>query len=624
MGSSFFGLTIAASGLNAAHASINTTANNVSNVNTTGYSKQQVNLVASSAIRSYQKFGSTGTGVTAESVTQMRDLYYDEKYWNNQSSLGLYTKKLYYMEQIQNYFSDGTLSSSTTASTGFSSVYAKMFNALDSLKSSAADLSKRAEFVGKAQELCTYFNSTSIRLSELQTSINDEIKSTVDQVNSISKRIAILNKQINIIEMEGGHANELRDQRAMLVDDLSEIVPVTAEEREVTNSNFPDMKTGATYYTVKINGQMLVDNYEYNSLDCKIREERYNQSDVDGLYDVVWKDSNATFDATASVMSGSLKAMFEVRDGNNNDNLTGRVTSTSSNTMTITNPSITDVNKMNMPEEGVIMVNSTQYKYSGFECTTDKDGNISSYTFVLEKPLTTDERGKISGKQLMVGDSVDYMGIPYYMNQMNEFLRSFTKAFNEIQQQGVDLYDNETGSFFVGKHEVLGTEQQFLESLVEKDEDGNVVGGVEFNNLSDTYYRLTASNVLVAKDIQHDPKKFATTTSIEGGVIDAYDLLDATLKLEKDTELFRGGGGDTFLQCIYADVTVDTQECEIFKDNYKNISNAITNQRMSISGVDEDEEALDLMKFQNAYNLSSKCISVMAEMYDRLILETGV
>lgn len=624
MGSSFFGLTIAASGLNAAHASINTTANNVSNVNTTGYSKQQVNLVASSAIRSYQKFGSTGTGVTAESVTQMRDLYYDEKYWNNQSSLGLYTKKLYYMEQIQNYFSDGTLSSSTTASTGFSSVYAKMFNALDSLKSGAADLSKRAEFVGKAQELCTYFNSTSTRLSELQTSINDEIKSTVDQVNSISKRIAILNKQINIIEMEGGHANELRDQRAMLVDDLSEIVPVTAEEREVTNSNFPDMKTGATYYTVKINGQMLVDNYEYNSLDCKIREERYNQSDVDGLYDVVWKDSNATFDATASVMSGSLKAMFEVRDGNNNDNLTGRVTSTSSNTMTITNPSITDVNKMNMPEEGVIMVNSTQYKYSSFECTTDKDGNISSYTFVLDKPLTTDERGKISGKQLMVGDSVDYMGIPYYMNQMNEFLRSFTKAFNEIQQQGVDLYDNETGSFFVGKHEVLGTEQQFLESLVEKDEDGNVVGGVKFDNLSDTYYRLTASNVLVAKDIQHDPKKFATTTSIEGGVIDAYDLVDATLKLEKDTELFRGGGGDTFLQCIYADVTVDTQECEIFKDNYKNISNAITNQRMSISGVDEDEEALDLMKFQNAYNLSSKCISVMSEMYDRLILETGV
>ena len=45
---------------------------------------------------------------------------------------------------------------------------------------------------------------------------------------------------------------------------------------------------------------------------------------------------------------------------------------------------------------------------------------------------------------------------------------------------------------------------------------------------------------------------------------------------------------------------------------------------MSISGVDEDEETLDLVKFQNAYNLSSKMVSVMAEVYDRLILETGV
>ena len=55
-----------------------------------------------------------------------------------------------------------------------------------------------------------------------------------------------------------------------------------------------------------------------------------------------------------------------------------------------------------------------------------------------------------------------------------------------------------------------------------------------------------------------------------------------------------------------------------------NIADTIENQRMSISGVDEDEEALDLIKFQNAYNLSSKMISVMAEIYDRLILQTGV
>ena len=88
--------------------------------------------------------------------------------------------------------------------------------------------------------------------------------------------------------------------------------------------------------------------------------------------------------------------------------------------------------------------------------------------------------------------------------------------------------------------------------------------------------------------------------------------------------MFRGGGGDAFLQCIYADITVDAQECDIFTTNFTNIQSSISQQRMSVSGVDEDDEALDLIKFQNAYNLASKCISVFSEIYDRLILNTGV
>ncbi len=64
------------------------------------------------------------------------------------------------------------------------------------------------------------------------------------------------------------------------------------------------------------------------------------------------------------------------------------------------------------------------------------------------------------------------------------------------------------------------------------------------------------------------------------------------------------------------------QNC--FMRTTKNISHTITNQRLSISGVDEDDEALDLVKFQNAYNLASKMISTMAEMYDQLILNTAV
>ena len=75
---------------------------------------------------------------------------------------------------------------------------------------------------------------------------------------------------------------------------------------------------------------------------------------------------------------------------------------------------------------------------------------------------------------------------------------------------------------------------------------------------------------------------------------------------------------------MISDISIDTQQSTIFSNNYTNIQAALETQRMSVSGVDEDEAALDLIKFQNAYNLSSKMISVMAEVYDKLIEETGV
>ena len=94
------------------------------------------------------------------------------------------------------------------------------------------------------------------------------------------------------------------------------------------------MYTGATSYMLKINGQTLVDDYEFDTLMCVSREEKYNQSDIEGLYDIKWKDG-ASFDPVAMGMDGELKAMFEVRDGNNEDNLQGYVSTVTNNTITI-------------------------------------------------------------------------------------------------------------------------------------------------------------------------------------------------------------------------------------------------------------------------------------------------
>ena len=156
-------------------------------------------------------------------------------------------------------------------------------------------------------------------------------------------RRSSLNHQINVIEIQGGYANELRDQRALLIDELSEIVPTEAEELPVQNSNDPELPTGANYFTVKIGGQVLVDTYDYETLQCVARENKVNQSDMDGLYDVKWEKTGNSFKAGASSMSGTLKALFDIRDGNNGENFTGEARVIDSKHVKVVSPSITDI-----------------------------------------------------------------------------------------------------------------------------------------------------------------------------------------------------------------------------------------------------------------------------------------
>lgn len=603
MPSTFFGLTIASSGLSAYQTALNTTANNISNVQTAGYTRQQANRVASDALRVYAKYGCMGTGVTTTSVMQVRNQYYDTKYWHNQSSVGMFETRLNYLQQIENYYIDDDTSK------GFTTILNSMFNSLDTLKNNSGDQNVRQQFVGSAQNFASYFNSVATGLSQLQDTTNEEIKSTVQNVNSIAQKIATLNQQINVIELQGGYANELRDQRALLVDELSAIVPTEVSEVPVTNSNYPDMQLGSNYYTVKIGGQILVDSYEYETLSCVARENKVNQSDNEGLYNIKWTKTGNSFDAGANYMSGTLKGLFDIRDGNNSANLTGTAKVIDSKHIKVPNPSITSVEAMNMPKEGVLTINGRDYNYTGFTYNTDADGNITSYTFELEDAMSTQEIARTDGMQLSIGTSIDSMGIPYYMAQMNQFIRAFASAFNAIENsdQAEDFNGDPTNdySFFTGTDPVTGAEYLFNGAAPE------------------SYYNLTASNFSVSDVCVKKPERLASTVNMKDGV-DAYDIFEKLALLKSDTVLYRGGTADGFLKSMITDISVDAQESQVFYNNYLNISNTINNQRLSVSGVDEDEEALDLIKFQNAYNLSSKMISVMAEIYDKLIQETGV
>lgn len=638
MSSTFFGLNIGKSGLMTYQAALNTTANNVSNVQTEGYSRQVAKIEASTALRVTAKYGSVGTGAEVVEITQERNLYYDEKYWQNSSAAGLYESKLYYMEQIE------TLLTDDDTQEGFSTIFNKMFNSLDTLKTNSGDKNVRNQFINDAQKLCTYFNSIANGLNEIQIDCNEEIKNSVETINAIAEKISLMNKEINRLELaSGGHANELRDERAKLLDQLSSMVEIETKEYFVKNSNGDEL--GGTNFSVFINGQTLVDGNDYRTLSCVAREYKKNQTDIEGLYDVFWSDTGTSFAVTAATADGYLKGLFTMRDGNNAENLQGTVANSSDpGHVVMTELNVKNPNALNIPDEGEITIKGKKYAYSSWEASLDDDGNITQIAFTLkpESQVNSKEFGKLLESKVNCGETVDAMGVVYYQEQINEFLRTFTQMFNDIQLKGVDLNGdsfadfkegldgNSMNNFFVSADSVED-KYTFADSyrMISDQEDSTRAGEVtregvkKISSTSDTYVKLMATNIAVSFRSMRDPAYLSTATSITNGK-DAYDLIEKAMELQNDKNMFRGNSAGSFLETLLSDVSVDTQKAKTFYTNYSNLTTAVNKQRMSISGVDEDEEALNLVKFQNAYNLNSKVISVMAETYDKLINETGV
>lgn len=587
MPSTFFGLSIGTSGLYTYQAALNTTAHNISNAQTTGYSRQVLTQKAGTPIKVNSSYGMAGTGVDVAGVTQERNTYYDMKYWKNNSIYGEYNTKSSYLSEVETYFNEVQLEGFTTSFNYFN-------NSLQSLSTDPSSTTVRTQVVSYGQSLAEYFNSLYNNMQSIQGECNTEVKTQVNQVNSLAKQIATLNQQINTMESGGGTANDLRDQRALLIDQLSQIANVTVTENQV------GAVEGVNSYVVKIDGNTLVDTGNYNTLKVVPRDEKVNQNDIDGLYDIVWSNTGQTFNTGSDTLTGSLKALIEMRDGNNGENLRGTISSASagSKSVTLTNSSINNISELNIPASGTITIGNQDYTYSSYTATasTDASGNTTySYTFTLDEGL----KSAVSNASAEIGDSISYKGLPYYMSELNEFVRTYAKAFNDIQKQAKDLNGDTGLDFFTG---------------------GNAVSS--FSSDGD-YSLLTAGNFTVSSTIYKNPKLLAISADTTAGVSDST-YLNKMIALASDKSLFAEGTPASFLNAIVGDVGIDSSSASNLSDSQSNILTLIENQRLSVSGVDTEEEAIDLLRYQNAYNLCSKAISVMNEVYDKLINETGV
>jgi len=681
MPSQFFGLNIAYTGLLASNAALNTTSNNIANVQTEGFSRQQVTQQAANALRVFQTYGCAGAGVETLAIERIRDEFYDYRYWANNAKVGEYDQKQYYMQQIEAYFDDNGKNA------GFKTVFNQMMiTGLEELLKNPSSLPAKEQFIGYAGSLAEYFNNVSGNLEKLQKDTNLEIKVKVDEINSLASEIATLNKQINTIEMTGVKANELRDRRTLLIDQLSEIVDVEVTETKVADTNNPDRETGGSRFMVKIaGGQHLVDGYNYNELECVARSsyEKVNQTDIDGLYDVYWKDGSK-FNLYNGAMGGALRGLVEMRDGNNGEYFTGLITDIGKKDVTVDKPDgtqetvthdtvtvqvgmhyLTDLNKCNLSDTGgVINLGNKEFYYDSWEYSISYDDNgeaVYSYTFTLsdkelnKSSLTNDRMGKTAA----IGTSLAYQGVPYYMAQMNEWVRTFSQKFNDILESGYTADDEKGIALFTANMTTENSQYIFpgqyrYDKFTKADYDQRVADNIARisaanpgmsaaeveaqakkeaaftvsvgkNVTADSYYVMKATNFDISITMENDPGRLANKKQ-QGDGVEQNDLLKELQRLatDKSKMSFRGSSASEFLQGILGDVALNMKRAETFYKSFADVAGTIDTQRLSISGVDEDEEAVNLVRYQNGYNLASKMIQTLTEVYDRLILQTGV
>lgn len=630
MPSQFFGLSIAGSGLRNANAALNTTANNISNVQTEGYSRQTVNSQAADALRTFATYGCAGAGVETLSIERSRDEFYDVKYRNNNSNYGQFEIKSYYMKTLEEYLDDD-------GSTGFVTVFNKLSNTLQALADNPSSTSTKAQFIAGAEGLTDYFNNLYGNLQALQKDINLELKQCVDEINSISEQIATLNKQINVIELSGSKANDLRDQRDVLYDKLSEYVDIDVKETPIYDTNDPTRETGGTRAVVKIaGGQILVDANDYSTLECVAREdyEQVNQTDVKGLYKIQWDNGNE-FNLNNASLNGKLKGLVELRDGNNSSNFSGTVESAykSGDNQVITVSADSDHMKSiigcPLPEPsngGSITVGNASYVYSYWQANyaydssgklmTDEQGFgiIDSYTFIIDGDKSDSNQAITVGQEAKTQDSIKYQGIPYYMTQMNSFLRSFLGKMNSIFQSGYDVNNNLGENVFTA--DKITSDKQYSQLELENDSTSGSRNG---------YYYMTCGNVSINKDLIYNADLLGTRTKATNGIEECGQVEEAIAALStKSVYSFRNASANQMLELILSDVALNASNASTYEKTYDGLNTAINNQRTSISGVDEDEEAVNLVKYQNAYTLASKMVQTLTEIYDRLILNTGV
>ncbi|NMC67012.1 MAG: flagellar hook-associated protein FlgK [Spirochaetales bacterium] len=601
--STFMGIELAKRAIQNNQQSIYIIQNNITNAENPDYSRQTVTLqevpplwlpgISTMSTSS----GQVGQGSVVALIDRIKDMFLDGKI-NNETSFASYFNTLEnYIKQLEGIIQE-------PVGVSLDRLLRDFFNAFNSLSLDPSSIEKKILVQQKAESLVSRFHELFNATKDMQKEINSNLELQVGSLNNLLKDLANLNSQIKKIEATGQKANDLKDRRDKIVNEISKFIPVTFKE---TDSFY-------LYY----NGKILVQNDIYHGFDLV-------RNGNEGMYDLYFQNEKVVAN------SGSLMGLITSRD-----KVLGGFLEKLNQLALSTMESVNALHQQGMNskgESGILFFKEIPLTiYKNGEYDKNQDGindSITIYKIVGTKDIDPNEKVMISGTLNINGVEIQYGPSDSISDIIKKINMANTGVTFYIQNGKLEIKGNNS-SDGIYSIKSLSDSGQFLSNIT-----GILAYNASFNEnnmttieslfMTDQIYLLSPEKNIAAwidlsDEIKKDPTNIATSeisSEIKEG---DGSIAQKISKLIDSKFLVRNSQSLTdFYASMIMDVASFGNEVSQNYGFHELTLNSFRNIKLAYSGVNMDEELANMLKFQKAYQAAAKYMAQQNELYDILM-----
>lgn len=611
MASIFNALHIGYSGLNAAQIGIDTTGHNISNAETEGYSRQRV--VTAAATPLYVQPGAVGNGTQITEIARVFDSFVFDRYSTAAQNKENSDTLLKNLDELSSYFPE-------IDKVGIKEDLSTYFDMWQSLANNPSNSSLKVALAQQTETLTQHIQDTRTKISNLQSSLNDQVKVNVDEVNRIAEQISKINIEISKAEAGGvNNANDLRDQRSQLELTLKKLIGAKVLVGQIETSNVIDsniaLKQGS--YTIQVGGFNLVDGGSFHPIGMNSTD---NQNGYNDLY--YERQDGVKIPYADRITGGKLGALLELRGskiGTNGEFENGFLQDTINNLDNFAKGLIDATNNV-YAQSATTSMQSNQLNFSDNQSLLSTDENFKTGTFDL---IVYDVNGAEVGRRTInidqgtvINDSPATLNSVVGQINLSKDDNQDGNALNDIDDMLTATFSKPQNIFQIDFKSSFASQGY---SFAIQDSGTNFAGVTGVNRFFDGTDAKSIALNQTLKDDTSKIKGYGTPTDGDNQTALAMVQLQFASvtfgsRFDKTSDTIYG-----YFDNLVTKVGTKTNSVQLTNDSLTAQFNAIKQEQDSISKVSIDEEMANLIRYQTSYGAAAKVITTIDQMMTTLL-----